>query len=114
MATGLTGSAVLLVDVREPAEAVYGGIPGAVLVPRGLLEFGADSTSLQHVDGFAVEGYVTTLFAPEVVFHASRPPSPRTATASPGSSGPCAGVPDATISAQSSTSTDHDGRVQDH
>jgi rhodanese-related sulfurtransferase len=42
----------LLVDVREPAETSYGFIPGAVLVPRGLLEFRADSASPLHLDGF--------------------------------------------------------------
>jgi len=29
----------LLVDIREPAEFSRGHLPGAVLVPRGLLEF---------------------------------------------------------------------------
>lgn len=43
---------VLLVDVREPAETAYGTIPGAVLVPRGLLEFYADSSTHRHLDGF--------------------------------------------------------------
>ena len=33
---------VLLVDVREPGETDNGIIPGAVLVPRGMLEFRAD------------------------------------------------------------------------
>lgn len=33
---------VQLVDVREPAEWARGHIPGAVHVPRGLLEFKAD------------------------------------------------------------------------
>ncbi len=43
---------VLLVDVREPDETEYGGIPGAVRVPRGMLEFHADHGSPDHVDGF--------------------------------------------------------------
>ncbi|MDN5749676.1 MAG: hypothetical protein L0H64_14355 [Pseudonocardia sp.] len=43
LAAELDRLGVLLVDVREPAETAYGAIPGAVLVPRGLLEFHADS-----------------------------------------------------------------------
>lgn len=43
---------VLLVDVREPAETAYGGIPGAVNIPRGMLEFSADHGSPYHVEGF--------------------------------------------------------------
>jgi rhodanese-related sulfurtransferase len=43
---------VLLVDVREPAETAHGVIPGAVLVPRGMLEFHADRTITSHLDGF--------------------------------------------------------------
>ncbi|WP_218601432.1 rhodanese-like domain-containing protein [Pseudonocardia abyssalis] len=42
----------LLVDVREPCETVRGVIPGAVLVPRGMLEFRADSATAHHLDGF--------------------------------------------------------------
>lgn len=41
---------VLLVDVREPAEIAQGGvIPGAILAPRGMIEFHADSTSPYHL-----------------------------------------------------------------
>ncbi len=43
---------VLLVDVREPGETEYGSIPGAVRVPRGMLEFHADHGSPYHVEGF--------------------------------------------------------------
>ena len=32
-------SGTLLVDIREPAEYERGHIPGAVLIPRGMLEF---------------------------------------------------------------------------
>ena len=32
-------SNTLLIDIREPAEYERGHIPGAVLIPRGLLEF---------------------------------------------------------------------------
>jgi rhodanese-related sulfurtransferase len=32
-------SGTLLVDIREPAEFMRGHIPGAILIPRGLLEF---------------------------------------------------------------------------
>jgi rhodanese-related sulfurtransferase len=42
----------LLVDVREPGETARGVIPGAVLVPRGMLEFRADSATADHLDGF--------------------------------------------------------------
>jgi rhodanese-related sulfurtransferase len=39
----------LLVDIREPDErARLGVIPGAVLAPRGMLEFWADATSSYH------------------------------------------------------------------
>lgn len=43
---------VLLVDVREPDETAHGGIPGAVRVPRGMLEFHADHGSPYRVEGF--------------------------------------------------------------
>ncbi|MGH9185037.1 MAG: rhodanese-like domain-containing protein [Acidimicrobiales bacterium] len=44
---------VLLVDLREPEElAATGKIPGAVHVPRGMLEFRADPTSPYHTEGF--------------------------------------------------------------
>lgn len=40
---------VTIVDVREPAEVTSSGtIPGALCVPRGLLEFRADPTSPVH------------------------------------------------------------------
>lgn len=39
---------VVLVDVREPDETDGGVIPGAVLVPRGMLEFRADPASSEH------------------------------------------------------------------
>jgi rhodanese-related sulfurtransferase len=42
-AAGLVGKdGVVFVDVREPAEWQAGHVPGAVHVPRGLLEFKAD------------------------------------------------------------------------
>lgn len=37
--------AVLVVDVREPAEFARGHIPGAILIPRGTLEGAACPTS---------------------------------------------------------------------
>ena len=43
---------VLLVDVREPGETDNGVIPGAVLVPRGMLEFRADPGSSYYIEGF--------------------------------------------------------------
>lgn len=42
----------LLVDVREPGETARGVIAGAVLVPRGMLEFHADTATAHHLDGF--------------------------------------------------------------
>ena len=39
------GQAALLVDVREPAEWEKGHIPGAVLAPRGMLEWYADPST---------------------------------------------------------------------
>ena len=43
----------LLVDLREPEELeATGRIPGAVHVPRGMLEFRADPTSPYHQEGF--------------------------------------------------------------
>jgi len=50
-AKGLLGRAdVLFLDVREPAEvAASGKVPGAVAVPRGLVEFRADPASKGQV-----------------------------------------------------------------
>lgn len=39
LAAELAGGGVLLVDVREAPEAAGGSVEGAVVVPRGLLEF---------------------------------------------------------------------------
>ena len=39
------GQADLLLDVREPAEWEKGHIPGALLAPRGMLEWYADPTT---------------------------------------------------------------------
>lgn len=47
---------VMLVDIREPGElAEMGRIPGAVHVPRGMLEFRADPASPYHQEGFDPE-----------------------------------------------------------
>ena len=53
-AKGLVGrSDVLFLDVREPAEvAASGKVPGAVAVPRGLVEFRADPASPMHDAAF--------------------------------------------------------------
>lgn len=46
---------VLLVDVREPHETRQGVLAGAILVPRGRLEFNADAASPHHIAGFRRE-----------------------------------------------------------
>ena len=46
---------VVLVDVREPTEVADGRIPGAIAVPRGMLEFNADPSSPLHLDGLHPE-----------------------------------------------------------
>ena len=53
-AKGLIGRAdVLFLDVREPGEvATSGKVPGALAVPRGLVEFRADPTSPMHDAAF--------------------------------------------------------------
>jgi rhodanese-related sulfurtransferase len=40
--------AATLIDIREPGEWEAGRIPGAVLAPRGMLEFYADPASPYH------------------------------------------------------------------
>ena len=53
-AKALVGRAdVLFLDVREPGEvAASGKVPGAVAVPRGLVEFRADPASPMHDAAF--------------------------------------------------------------
>ena len=43
-----TDESVVFVDLREPAEVEKGSLPGAVHVPRGLLEFQVDPQSPSH------------------------------------------------------------------
>ena len=45
----------LLIDIREPAEYERGHIPGAVLIPRGLLEFDLVSLLEQSASSGAPE-----------------------------------------------------------
>jgi rhodanese-related sulfurtransferase len=53
VATELSSSHPLLVDIREADELVQSGtIPGAVHAPRGMLEFYADTSSPYHRGGF--------------------------------------------------------------
>lgn len=47
LAAQAAGTAVL-VDVREPAEWAKGHAPGAIPIPRGLLEFAADPSLPTH------------------------------------------------------------------
>jgi rhodanese-related sulfurtransferase len=42
----------VLVDIREPQETQQGVIPGAVVAPRGMLEFYADPATSYHMDIF--------------------------------------------------------------
>lgn len=53
-AKGLVGRAdVVFLDVREPAEvAASGKVPGALAIPRGLVEFRADPASPMHDAAF--------------------------------------------------------------
>ena len=53
-ARGLVGRPdVVFVDVREPAEvAASGKVPGALAIPRGLVEFRADPASPAHDAAF--------------------------------------------------------------
>lgn len=49
VAQHLESGDVRLVDIREPEEVARdGAIPGAVLAPRGMLEFWADPSSAYH------------------------------------------------------------------
>jgi len=51
VAKEIEGGAVVLVDLREPAEREANGtIPGAIHVPRGMLEFHADASTPYHIE----------------------------------------------------------------
>lgn len=64
VAVELDGGGVLLVDVREPGEIAGGVIPGAVLAPRGMLEFHADPATPYHLEGFHPDRRVIVYCAP--------------------------------------------------
>lgn len=49
VAAELESDEVVLVDVREPNETAAGVIPGALLAPRGMLEFHADPSTKYHI-----------------------------------------------------------------
>lgn len=49
LANEIEGGSALLVDVREPYETEQEVISGALLAPRGMLEFYADSTTPYHL-----------------------------------------------------------------
>lgn len=53
LAAELRGGDVLLIDVREPDEVSSAVIPGAIVVPRGMLEFRADPATPHHLEAFA-------------------------------------------------------------
>jgi rhodanese-related sulfurtransferase len=48
-----TGEDLLLVDVRESSEHEQGHLPGARLIPRGILEAAADPAYPKHVEELA-------------------------------------------------------------
>lgn len=50
VAAELAGGEVLLLDLREPQETELGIIPGALLTPRGMLEFYADPATKYHIE----------------------------------------------------------------
>lgn len=50
VAAELADDDVVLVDLREPTETAKGTIPGAVMAPRGMLEFHADPSTPYHLD----------------------------------------------------------------
>jgi rhodanese-related sulfurtransferase len=64
-AKALVGKAdVLFLDVREPPEVASSGkVPGAVAVPRGLVEFRADPASPMHDKAFDRSKMVEKSFA---------------------------------------------------
>lgn len=64
-AKGLVGrSDVLFLDVREPGEvAASGKVPGALAIPRGLVEFRADPASPLHDAAFDPAKTVVTYCA---------------------------------------------------
>lgn len=53
VAQELARDGTVLVDVREPHETQQGVVPGAVLAPRGMLEFYADAATPYHLDIFS-------------------------------------------------------------
>jgi rhodanese-related sulfurtransferase len=52
LAEELASGDAVAVDIREPSETADGIIPGAVLAPRGMLEFHADPESPYHLHEF--------------------------------------------------------------
>ncbi len=65
VAAALDTDTVTLVDIREPEEVERDGqIPGAILAPRGMLEFWADPTSPYHREEFTPD-------APTILYCAS-------------------------------------------
>lgn len=59
----LTDPAVQIVDIRDPRELERGGtVPGALLAPRGMLEFWVDPASPYFKPVFADEGKQFILF----------------------------------------------------
>lgn len=52
VAEELSSGSVVLVDLREPTETATGVIPGAILAPRGMLEYYCDPTTPYHLEQF--------------------------------------------------------------
>jgi rhodanese-related sulfurtransferase len=56
-------SECILIDVREPHEFAAGSVPGAINIPRGLLEFSIDThPELQHLNEESLLGSRIILF----------------------------------------------------
>jgi len=58
----LSGDSVLLLDVREPGELQAGFLPGAINVPRGMLEVKADPSMPPHDVRLANRGQAIVVY----------------------------------------------------
>lgn len=58
LANEMAAGKVVVVDIREPSETADGVIAGAVLAPRGLLEFHADPSTKYHLPALRPENRI--------------------------------------------------------